>query len=124
MKDVRDMKMKEIITELRKYCHSEACDTHNICPEQCCRRVLFPSGDLDPMLGMDTAIAWTAAHILDCFIGVASNRYKVAHYYELKSLVGVMNLSSSAQSYPRLWYLLKRAKDIMEHKPGLHRRLL
>ena len=63
---------------LQKFCHAAACETWWQCPHGCCR------SRIDPMLDLDTSIAWSAQGELRLF------RESCQNQHETLSILGVL----------------------------------
>jgi len=55
--------LERLVVKLRKYCHDQSCEDIEVCPLKCCR-----DGENDPMLDLDTSIAWSAADLIERLI--------------------------------------------------------
>lgn len=67
--------LQSLKAKLRKYCHADGCTGWRICPEVCCRE---GHGDnIDPMLNLDTAIAWQASRVIHNYMMNYKSREEV-----------------------------------------------
>ena len=121
--DYNKKSLRCIQEELRRYCHAPGCDSPEKCPEECCRPTKFKGGryemaEKDPMLDLDTAIAWVAADDLEWALidGIPAGR-KMKTYDKVRerlhTLACVIGLHRS--QYPVLFHYLDRAYHIFKY---------
>jgi hypothetical protein len=102
-------KLRTISNKLRRYCHAEGCSDFIGCPEDCCRKPIY--GKADPMLNMDTAVAWITAREISSFL--YDNDRK--HFHRMSAMDDIRRLSSTKANYPELTTLLEDMWNIMIH---------
>jgi len=100
-------KLRTISNKLKRYCHAVGCTNFHECPEDCCRDHI--NGEVDPMLNMDTAVAWTTAREISLFL----NSYDKRHFHRMSAMDDIRRLSSTKANYPELAALLEDMWNIM-----------
>jgi hypothetical protein len=104
-------KLKTISNKLKRYCHAEGCSNFKECPEDCCRESARKDGVVDPMLNMDTAVAWITAREISFFLYDYENK----HFHRMSAMDDIRRLSSTKANYPELTALLEDMWNIMIH---------
>ena len=96
--------LREIRNKLFKMCHVVGCEKFRKCPQMCCRK------GSDPMLDLETAIAWKAGKEISDIIGypTCNNGEEEYGINILEDIVGMHQ-----GKYRRLYNLLKRASQIV-----------